>query len=53
MTKKEMRARLRELEKKIREYPYWGAAREFPYWGVALTAMDEERRWLKRALRLN
>lgn len=38
MTLEEARKRLAELEKKIGEYPYWGAA---------LGAMDEEARALR------
>jgi hypothetical protein len=34
--------RIRELEARIKAYPFWGAA---------LTAMDEERRGLLRTLR--
>ena len=40
-SKEEAEARLAWLEKEIASYPHWGAA---------LTAMDEERRSLKRAL---
>lgn len=36
-----LRARLRVLDARIAEYPFWGAA---------LTAMDEERRGVRRAL---
>lgn len=42
MTQREkMEIRLRIIEKQIAEYPYWGGA---------LTALDEERRGLKRAI---
>ena len=37
MTLQEAKARLRYLDRKIAEYPHWGAA---------LTAMDEERKAL-------
>lgn len=44
MTQREkLQARLAEVEKRIAEYPCWGAA---------LTALDEERRELKRAIKL-
>ena len=43
MTAAEIRARIKELDKQIAAYPYWGAA---------LTAMDEERRGLRQSLEL-
>lgn len=36
-----LRARKRELDTQISEYPYWGAA---------ITAMDEERRGIERQI---
>ena len=41
MTRGELERRIAELESQIAAYPYWGAA---------LSAMDEERRGLKRSL---
>ncbi len=43
MTVAQMRARIRELDKQIADYPYWGAV---------LTAWNEERSALKHNLEL-
>jgi hypothetical protein len=42
MSRQQLEARLVELNKKIAEYPHWGAV---------LTAWEEERRGVERALR--
>lgn len=44
MTTDERKARATELDRRIAEYPYWGAA---------LSAMDEERRGLWQVLRVD